>query len=67
MGFMLLQGLSGALFGVFFFYVLGSLAVRRFLTIDWYELLLIMAASFLVAVVSEVALGKLYYYLFGTP
>ncbi len=64
---MLLQGLSGALFGVFFFYVLGSLAVRRFLTIDWYELLLIMAASFLVAVVSEVALGKLYYHLFGTP
>jgi uncharacterized membrane protein len=62
---LLLQGLSGALFGVIFFYLLGSLLCRKWIRIDCYELLLAMAVAFVVAIVCEVCLGKLYYLVFG--
>lgn len=67
MSILILQGLSGALLGVVLFYLAGSLSVRRWITIDFYQLLLCMAAAFLVAIVCEVYLGKFYYLLAGKP
>jgi hypothetical protein len=64
---LLLQGLSGALFGAGVFYLLGSLLLRRWIRIDTYQLLLSMALAFLVAIVCEVYLGKLYYLASGKP
>jgi len=64
---LVLQGLSGALFGALVFYLLGSLLVRRWIRIELYSLLLSMAVAFLVAIVCEVFLGKLYYLLVGEP
>jgi hypothetical protein len=64
---LVLQGLSGALFGAMLFYLLGSLLVRRWIRIELYALSLSMAAAFLVAIVCEVYLGKLYYLLMGKP
>jgi hypothetical protein len=61
------QGLSGALFGVVVFYLAGSLLLRRWVRIDVYRLLSCMAAAFLVAILCEVYLGKLYYLLSGKP
>ena len=66
-GILILQGLSGALFGVLVFYLLGSLLIRRWVRIDPYQLALSMAAAFLVAIVCEVYLGKLYYLVTGQP
>lgn len=63
----ILQGLSGALVGAVIFYLLGSLLVRRWIRIEAYPLLLSMAVAFLVAIVCEVFLGKLYYAVMGTP
>jgi hypothetical protein len=63
----LLQGLSGALVGMVLFYLLASLLIRRWIRIDGYELALSMAVAFLVAILCEVALGKLYFYLSGRP
>ena len=67
MSYLILQGLSGALFGVVLFYLAGSLLMRRWVRIDIYQLLLCMAAAFLVAIVCEVYLGKLYYLFAGKP
>jgi hypothetical protein len=64
---LVLQGLSGALFGAMLFYLLGSLLVRRWIRIELYSLALSMAVAFLVAIVCEVYLGKLYYLLMGKP
>ncbi|HYQ73073.1 MAG TPA: hypothetical protein VET88_14230 [Gammaproteobacteria bacterium] len=64
---LILEGLSGALVGALLFYLLGSLLVRRWIRIEAYPLLLSMAAAFLIAIVCEVLLGKLYYLLVGTP
>ncbi|MDX2457181.1 MAG: hypothetical protein QNL87_06710 [Gammaproteobacteria bacterium] len=64
---LILQGLSGALFGVLVFYLLGSLLIRRWVRIDPYQLVLSMAAAFLVAIVCEVYLGKLYSLVTGQP
>jgi len=64
---LILQGLSGALLGVVIFYLTGSLLVRRWVRVDIYQLLLCMAAAFLVAIVCEVYLGKLYYLFTGKP
>lgn len=64
---LLLQGLSGALFGACVFYLLGSLLTRRWIRIDFYQLALSMAVAFLVAIVCEVYLGKLYYLASGRP
>ena len=64
---LVLQGLSGALFGALVFYLLGSLLVRRWIRIELYSLSLSMAVAFLVAIVCEVFLGKLYYLLVGEP
>jgi hypothetical protein len=64
---LMLQGLSGALVGVVLFYLLGSLLIRRWLHIDVYQLALFMAVAFLVAIVCEVYLGKLYYLVTGRP
>ena len=64
-GILILQGLSGALLGVCIFYLLGSLLTRQWVRIDAYPLALSMAVAFLVAVVCEVYLGKLYYLLMG--
>jgi hypothetical protein len=64
---LVLQGLSGALFGAGVFYLLGSLLVRRWIRIEIYPLVLSMAVAFLVAIVCEVYLGKLYYLVFGEP
>ena len=50
---LLLEGLSGALVGIGLLYLLGVLAAGRWLDADPYELLLCMAAAFLVAVVCE--------------
>ena len=62
---LILQGLSGALLGVCIFYLLGSLLTRQWVRIDAYPLALSMAVAFLVAIVCEVYLGKLYYLLMG--
>ena len=62
-----MQGLSGALVGVVLFYLLASLLMRGWLRIDAYELALSMAAAFLVAIICEVSLGKLYYLFTGIP
>ena len=64
---LILQALSGALFGVVLFYLAGSLLMRCWVRIDVYQLLLCMAAAFLVAIVCEVYLGKLYYLFAGKP
>jgi hypothetical protein len=64
---LILQGLSGALFGALLFYMLGSLLVRRWVRIDLYQLVLSMAVAFLVAIVCEVYLGKLYQLVTGQP
>ncbi len=67
MGYLILQGLSGALVGALLFYVAGSLLMRRWIIVDGYRLLLFMSAAFLVAIVCEVYLGKLYYMFTGRP
>jgi hypothetical protein len=67
MAILLLQGLSGALFGAVLFYVLASLLSRRWIKIDAYQLLLFMSVAFLVAIVCEVYLGKLYQLVVGRP
>ena len=64
---LVLQGLSGAVFGGMVFYLLGSLLVRRWIRIEAYPLALSMAVAFLVANVSEVYLGKLYFLMLRTP
>jgi len=64
---LILQGLSGALVGVVLFYLLGSLLTRRWIRIDAYQLALSMAVAFLVAIVCEVYLGKLYHLVTGRP
>ena len=64
---LLMQGLSGALVGALLFYLLGSLLVRRWIRIDPYSLALSMSVAFLVAIVCEVYLGKLYYIVVGEP
>ena len=66
-GMLILQGLSGALFGVLLFYLLGSLLIRRWVPVDPYQLALSMAVAFLVAIVCEVYLGKLYFLMTGQP
>jgi hypothetical protein len=66
-GILILQGLSGALVGAGLFYLLGSLLTRCWIRIDAYQLALSMAVAFLVAIVCEVFLGKLYYLLTGIP
>jgi len=66
-GTLMLQGLSGALVGALLFYLLGSLLLRRWIRIELYPLLLSMAVAFLVAIVCEVWLGKLYYLVVGKP
>ena len=66
-GVLILPGLSGALFGALLFYLLGSLLLRRWVRINVYQLSLSMAAAFLVAIVCEVSLGKLYYLVTGEP
>ena len=63
----ILQALSGALVGVVLFYLLGSLLARRWIRIDAYQLVLSMAVAFLVAIVCEVYLGKLYHLVTGRP
>ncbi len=62
-----LQGLSGALVGGVLFYLLASLLTRRWIRINGYELALSMAVAFLVAIVCEVYLGKLYFLFAGKP
>jgi len=64
---LVLQGLSGALVGALLFYLLACLLLRRWLRVDPYSLLLSMAVAFLVAIVCEVSLGKLYCLLVGRP
>lgn len=64
---LLLQGLSGAVFGMVLFYLLASLLMRGWIRIDAYRLALCMAVAFLVAIVCEVYLGKLYYLVVGKP
>lgn len=64
-GMLILQGLSGALVGAVLFYLLGSLLTRQWIRIDPYQLALSMAVAFLVAIVCEVYLGKLYYLVTG--
>ncbi len=67
MGVLLLQGASGALFGVVVFYLAASLLLRSWVRIDVYQLALAMTVAFLVAIVCEVGLGKLYYLAVGEP
>lgn len=62
-----LQGLSGALVGIVLFYLLASLLARRWIRINGYEIALSMAVAFLVAIVCEVYLGKLYSHFTGRP
>jgi hypothetical protein len=64
---LILQGLSGALVGAILFYLLGSLLLQRWIRIEPYPLLLSMAVAFLIAIVCEVVLGKLYCLLLGKP
>mgnify|MGYP001822552754 FL=1 len=67
MSVLLLQGLSGALVGAALFYVIASLLSMRWVRIDLYHLLLFMSVAFLVAVVCEVMLGRLYHLVVGRP
>ncbi|QMV16994.1 hypothetical protein [Vibrio spartinae] len=67
MGELIQQGVSGSLIGVAIFYLLSSLLVKQWVRIDIYQLLLFMAVAFLVAIVCEVGLGKLYYLVMGKP
>ena len=67
MGVLLMQGMSGALFGVVVFYLLASLLLRVWIRIDVYQLALAMTVAFLVAIVCEVSLGKLYFLAVGEP
>jgi hypothetical protein len=67
MSILFMQGLSGALVGVCLFYLLASLLTRQWVRVDVYRLALFMAVAFLVAIVFEVLLGKLYYLLVGKP
>ncbi|MGB5340348.1 MAG: hypothetical protein WBO06_14785 [Gammaproteobacteria bacterium] len=67
MSILILQGLSGALVGSVIFYLLGSLLVRHWIRIDCYQLALSMAVAFLVAIICEVFLGKMYYLVTGDP
>jgi hypothetical protein len=62
-----MQGLSGALVGVCLFYLLASLLTRQWIRVDVYQLVLFMAVAFLVAIVFEVVLGKLYHLVVGKP
>ena len=64
---LLLQAISGALFGMAVFYLLASLLTRSWIRVDAYRLSLCMAVAFLVAIVCEVYLGKLYYLVVGKP
>jgi len=67
MSILFMQGLSGALVGVCLFYLLASLLTRQWVRVDVYQLALFMAVAFLVAIVFEVLLGKLYYLVVGKP
>ena len=67
MSVLLMQGMSGALFGVVVFYLLASLLLRAWIRIDVYQLALAMTVAFLVAIVCEVGLGKLYFLAVGEP
>ena len=62
---LLQQGISGALVGMAIFYLLSSLLLRAWVRIDIYQLVLAMAVAFLVAIVCEVGLGKLYLMVTG--
>lgn len=64
---LILQGLSGALVGAVLFYLCGSLLARRWIRVDVYQLALFMSVAFLVAIVCEVCLGKLYQLATGRP
>ncbi|MEZ5541303.1 MAG: hypothetical protein R3F42_04595 [Pseudomonadota bacterium] len=64
---LILQAVSGALVGAVLFYLLGSLLVRHWIRIDAYQLALFMTVAFLVAIVCEVCLGRLYYLFSGEP
>ena len=67
MSILFLQGLSGAVVGCCLFYLLASLLTRRWVRVDGYRLALFMAVAFLVAIVFEVLLGKLYHLVVGKP
>jgi len=67
MSILFMHGLSGALVGICLFYLLASLLTRQWARVDIYQLALVMAVAFLVAIVFEVLLGKLYYLVFGKP
>ncbi|MFM2483825.1 hypothetical protein [Celerinatantimonas yamalensis] len=67
MGALIQQGMSGALVGIVIFYFLSSLLLRSWVRIDVYQLMLSMAVTFLVAIVCEVGLGKLYFLVIGKP
>ncbi|MDH5711686.1 MAG: hypothetical protein OEZ15_08505 [Gammaproteobacteria bacterium] len=67
MAVLLQQGLSGALVGMAIFYLLSCLLLRAWIRIDLYQLMLAMAVAFLVAIVCEVGLGKLYFVVVGEP
>ena len=62
-----MHGLSGALVGICLFYLLASLLTRQWMRVDVYQLALAMSVAFLVAIVFEVLLGKLYYLAVGKP
>lgn len=64
---LVLEGLSGALVGAVIFYLLGSLLTRSWIRIEPYPLVLSMTVAFLVAIVCEVYLGKLYFHVMGVP
>ncbi len=67
MGELILLGVSGSLIGITIFYLLSSLLVKQWVRLDIYQLFLFMAATFLIAIVGEVVLGKLYYLVMGKP
>lgn len=67
MGLMLLQGLSGVLVGVGLFYLFGSLLLWRWMRLDSYQLMLSMAVTFFVAIVSELSIDKLYFLVMDKP
>lgn len=67
MSILFMHGLSGALVGVCLFYLLASLLTRQWIRVDIYQLALFMAVAFLVAIVFEVLLGRLYYLVVGKP
>ncbi|NVK73106.1 MAG: hypothetical protein HWE24_06460 [Oceanospirillaceae bacterium] len=63
----LLQGLSGVIIGLGLFYLLGSMLLKQWIRLDAYQLTLSMGVTFLVAIVCEISIDRLYFSIMDKP